>query len=104
MKGYSKEQILGMFTRSMQKKRRELIIAGDLNARVGKDADKWNWVIGVNGDEKMNNNGKELLELCIDNDLVIANTHFKPKYIHKFTREMASRREKSITDYVIIEN
>ena len=38
----------------------------------------------------------------MENDLKIANTKFKNKEIHKFTRQVYSRNEKSIIDYFLI--
>lgn len=78
-------------------------LVGDLNARVGRDNEKWHGTIGKYGEETLNNNGRRLLEFCIHNNLAIANTFFQHREIHKFTREMLSRNEKSIIDYIITE-
>lgn len=59
----------------------------DFNARVRNNSEKWDGVIGREDKEHENNNGR-LLEFCIDNDLQIINTFFKPKTIHKITREV----------------
>lgn len=34
--------------------------------------------------------------------MIVANTHFKYKDIHKYTREVASRKERSIIDYFLV--
>ncbi|KAK5649396.1 hypothetical protein RI129_000425 [Pyrocoelia pectoralis] len=52
--------------------------------------------------ENKNNNGHRLLQLCTENNLIIMNTFFIHKDIHKYTREAPSRNEKSIIDYIVI--
>lgn len=98
-----KDKFWYILQETYENKRGKLIMAGDFNARVGKDADKWKGVIGKHGEDKQNNNGTRLLEFCVDNNLLIMNTIFQHKEIHKYTREMKSRGEKSIIDYIIIE-
>lgn len=46
---------------------------------------------------------KSLLEFCVDNNPGIANILFQYKDIHKCTREIASRAERSI-DCIIIQS
>ncbi|KAK9752843.1 hypothetical protein QE152_g3916 [Popillia japonica] len=50
-----------------------------------------------------NKNGEKIMELCIE-DLVITNTKFKHKDVHKYTRAVAadSRNERSIIDGFLI--
>lgn len=79
----------------------KLIILGDFNARVGNQHEKWQGVIGNNGEATLNNNGKRFIEFCNDNNLIIANTFYNHKEIHKITREVPQRNEKSIIDYVV---
>lgn len=74
-----------------------LIIAGDLNARVG-NINIPN-VIGKFGEETINKNGEELKEFVTYNDLKITNTFFRKKDIHKYT--WSARGSRSIIDYVI---
>jgi len=40
--------------------------------------------------------------MCMVNDLIITNTKFPHKWIHKITREIPGRGEKSIIDYIIV--
>lgn len=42
------------------------------------------------------------LQVCIASDLVIKNTMFPHKSIHRFMRTEASRNERSIIDYIIV--
>lgn len=78
----------------------KLIIAGDFNTRVGKEAEALERVIENNGDDKFNNNGKQLLECYLVNDFIVTNKHFQHKGIHKFTKKVVSRGQKSIVDYL----
>lgn len=80
-----------------------IVIIGDLNGRVGKKDANTVDVIGTQGEDKRNDNGCRLIKFCIDNDMIIANTFFTHKEIHKITREIKSRREKSVIDYIITE-
>ena len=83
-------------------KRDKLILAGDFNARVGKDSDIWNPVIGQHGVGKMNSNGLRLLTLCAENDLTITNTIFQMK--NKFKTSWMHPRSKQwhLIDYIIV--
>ncbi|CAH0558552.1 unnamed protein product [Brassicogethes aeneus] len=83
--------------------RGELYIAGDFNSRVGKKDKTYNTVIGDYGENTRNNNGKRMLDFCIFHNLIITNTFFERKNIHKYTREVKSRDEKSIIDFILIE-
>lgn len=55
-------------------------------------------MLGREGEDVRNENGKRTVELCIENDLM-ANTKFKHKDIHRFTREVHNRKEKLIRDF-----
>lgn len=79
-----------------------IMVMGDLNGRVGNDntgIEKW---LGREGENLKNNNGKRIIDLCMENDLVIGNTKFSHKDIHKITREEINRKERSIIDYYLI--
>lgn len=79
-----------------------IFIVGDLNARVGRRDNVYN-VIGRHGEAFRNTNGKRLLNFCVIYSLIVANSFFEHKDIHKYTREEPSRNEKSIIDYIIVE-
>ena len=74
----SLEELLASVPKSDQ-----LVVMGDFNARVGRDATTWNGVIGKHGVEVKNRNGQKLLGLCAMNELVILNTTYQHKDIHK---------------------
>lgn len=98
----NKAQFYEQLQRTIEDIDRDIILLGDMNARVGNRAEEWNGVIGKEGEETLNDSGVRLLEFCVMNDLVILNTMFIHKDIHKFTREEPSRKEKSIIDYIIV--
>ena len=79
-----------------------IIILGDMNGRVGRRDEETGEVIGRHGEMPRNNNGVRLINFCILNDLIVTNTFFQHREIHKYTREVKSRGEKSIIDYVLI--
>lgn len=76
----------------------EIIILGDLNARVGD-----NVIPGIKerfNEEPVNENGNQLIEFCLQNCLRINNTFYDHKPQHKYTF-MNTRGQKSTIDYVI---
>lgn len=79
----------------------EVHILGDFNARVGNDNTGYEAVMGKWGEEVINANGCLLRDFCLTNDMIIGNSMFKHREIHKYTRVMESRNEKSIIDYII---
>lgn len=79
-----------------------VMIIGDLNGRVGNKNSGIEKYMGKEGEETLNKNGKRIIEICIENNLIITNTKFKHKDIHKYTRGRESRNEKSIIDYFLI--
>ena len=56
-----------------------LIIAGDMNAKIGSRHHDYPECIGRYGTGKVNSNGKHLAELALLNDLFLTNTKFKHK-------------------------
>ena len=63
----------------------KLLLMGDFNARVGRNKELWQSVLGSYGIGKCNDNGLRLLSLCSENALTITNTQFKLRTIHKAT-------------------
>lgn len=79
---------------------RRLILAGDINARVGQR--KNDQVVGRWGEDIVNDNGNRCIQMCQQYELKIANTHFRHKDIHKYTWERPSLQQKSIIDYIVV--
>ena len=97
-----KEEFWEQMTEVAEETRGRMIILGDLNSRVGRKDEETGEAVGIHGENIRNDNGKRLIEFCMLNNLVITNTFYGHKDIHRFTREAKSRDEKSIIDYVII--
>ncbi|XP_031639106.1 craniofacial development protein 2-like [Contarinia nasturtii] len=82
----------------------KVILMGDLNARVGRNDPNFANILGKFGeDSPANNNGKRLLDFCQSSGLIISNTFFKHKKIHTYSWENPGQNQKSLLDYVIIE-
>ena len=62
------------------------ILIGDFNARVGKEREGIEGVIGPFGEETRNTEGENLIDMCVRNDLKIMNGYFKHKDNHQYTR------------------
>ena len=55
----------------------KLLLLGDFNARVGRNVDAWQHVIGHHGMGNVNSNGLLLLTLCSEFQLTITNALFQ---------------------------
>ena len=67
------------------KANQEVMILGDINARVGNKAECYSGVIGKEGETSESPNGERLVDLSMRNNMKIANTYFKHKDLHKWT-------------------
>ena len=61
----------------------KFIIIGDFIAKAGKRHEESSFVVGNQEEIVRNNNGRRLINFCIPNELIIANTFFQHKDIHK---------------------
>jgi hypothetical protein len=81
---------------------RKLVIMGDMNGRNGQDQRVGHGSMGRYGGERIRNTNEErLIDFCINNGLLIGNTFYNHKQIHKITFEGEGRDVKSITDYIL---
>jgi len=62
-----------------------VIIAGDWNAKVGNDKNRWERVMGKFGYGDNNDRGKRLLEFALEHDMMICYTKFQQKECRKWT-------------------
>jgi hypothetical protein len=62
-----------------------VILLGDFNAKTGSGYKEFPDNMGNFGKGLLNSNGRKLLELCKQNDLVLLNTLFKHKAAHRTT-------------------
>ena len=86
-----------------------LLLLGDFNAGVGSSerqtgtvTSNWNGVKGCHGVGKMNESGEALLSFCAVNELVIMNTTFEKRNIHKYTWQHPGSKKWHCIDYVIM--
>ncbi|XP_066908474.1 uncharacterized protein [Halyomorpha halys] len=59
----------------------QVFIIGDMNALIGKE-EKGNPDVGTSGEEKVNNNGLRLRDICEEFDLKVQNTFFQYRKEH----------------------
>lgn len=82
-----------------------LLIVGDFNTRVGSGkvgGDEWEGVRGKHGVGLMNEDGEALLSWCSLNGLVVLNTVFEKKKIHKYTWQHPGNKQWHCIDYIIM--
>ena len=73
-------------------RRKNLIILGDFNARVGSDNEAWSNCLSNFDVKKCNDNGQRLLELCSFQELCVTNTFLCTKKHHRvFWRYLRSK-------------
>ena len=78
-----------------------VIVLGDMNAKVG-DRER-DGIVGKFGVPGMNENGVCLLEVCNERGLIVGNTWFEKKLIHKYTWEREGGVERSMIDLILVE-
>ena len=102
-KADSKDQFWEELTLITEQCRGTIYIVGDFNARVGSRDKNYETELGKYGENTRSNNGCKLLDYCKLNNLLVLNSFYEHKEIHKLTRLEPSRKEKSIIDYIITE-
>lgn len=80
-----------------------IIIAGNLNAKVGSENTSNDRAMGTHGCGTMNDIGERLVEFCSMNNLVTGGTLFKHREIHKLTWSSPNGRVKSQIDHLMID-
>ena len=81
-----------------------VVVLGDLNARVGDVPVPG--VVGRYGVPGRNESGERMLEMCVEREMVVMNTWFEKKNIHKYTWARVSNGivvERALMDYVLVQ-
>lgn len=84
-------------------KKYNIILSGDLNARIGQDHKQWPQIIGSHGpDKNINDNGQRLLNLCAQEGLCIPITWFQQMNKRKTTWRHPRSHNWHMIDYIIV--
>ena len=79
------------------------IVVGDMNAKVGRNNEGMEDVMGKEGlGENANENGAHFISFCAANNLVIGGTLFHHKDIHKYTWTSPDSNYKNQIDHIAI--
>lgn len=85
----------------VESRRRKPIIMGDLNGRVGDNWQNSRGTLGhFAGESTLNSNGNRIIDLCLANGMLVANSFYKHLKIHQITFE--STQHASIIDYFLL--
>lgn len=79
-----------------------LVVAGDFNAQTGTDRRGWEKVLGLYGAGSLNDNGHRLLEFANWSRMVITNTVFPHKDIHRYTWKHPNGVDRAMIDYILV--
>ena len=77
------------------------VLIGYVNARIGRDNDKWPLVMGKHGIGKCNPNGEILMALCSEFEMTVTNIMFKQKDERKTTWMHPRSRHWHMIDFII---
>ena len=80
----------------------KVMVLGDVNARVGRDAEAWKRVIGKHGVGNCNDNWRLLFEFSVELQLSILNTIFQQRGSLKTTWMHPRSKHWHLLDYVLV--
>ena len=83
----------------------KLVTLGDLNATIGsssKESGLWDSILGHNNSDRIetNNNGERLLSWCSKNQMILVNSVFRSKRIHRETWKNPRTKQWKRLDYI----
>ena len=105
---YDDEKIEGFYEQLQEvvdqiPKKDILVVQGDWNAKVGKDACKnWKYTCGLYSNNETNERGLRLLEFASLNDLKLANTFGPHKASRRWTWHSPNGKHHNQIDYIMI--
>ena len=82
--------------------RNDMIVIGDLNAKVGNNNTNREEVMGKFGVGVMNDNGERLYDFCSANGFIITGTIFPHKDIHKLFWRSPDGKTVNQIDHVLV--
>ena len=84
------------------KRKGEVVLVGDFNSRIGRTTNP-HGAIGQYGEEATNKNGEEMLRFLDSSEMKVLNGRVR-KTEPEWTRQCFKKGERSILDYIVVEN
>ena len=99
----AKEEFYEVLCQTLQKisSTDQVIVLGDVNARVGDDSTSWPIVLGKFGRDNSNSNCEQLLSICTQFKLAITNTFFKMPEHWYYSWQHPRLKRCHLIDYII---
>ena len=80
-----------------------IIITGDFYVRVGvEQTNTTEGTVGKHAIDKLNQNGRRIVDFCLFNNCIITNTFFPHKVIHQGTWMHPETKQWHVLDYVLV--
>ena len=100
-KGELYVQLQNVMNRGISK-RRMILLSGDFNGRIGQDERLAHGsLVKYGGERALSESGRRLIEFYIENQLLVGNSFYPHKKVHKITYEAEGTGAKSVIDYFI---
>lgn len=97
----AKEKFYNDLTQLMQNNNKNVIVMGDLNAKIGRKSNRDEFILGDYSTGDRNDNGQRLIDFSFAHNLKIMNSFFKKRKSRKWTWLAPNGRDKNEIDFIL---